>query len=179
MKFVYLTSVYKDYIKAFYGKQPLLAKMPYGEQMRQILMDSFGWNGAWESGLIPLGYDVETIVCNIKPLQQMWAKERGISWTIFNWAKEIPLQQIKESEAEIVLGDVGTGVDNHWLKELRDMCPSVCLVLGYSGSPSFNIRTLQSYDAVITCTKSLASRFRREGCCALYMRHAYNAKVLD
>jgi len=178
MKFVYLTDIYPSYVTAFYARRSGLADQPYATQLAALAADAFAWNGAWEPALAPLGYEIREVFLNVEPLQRAWAKEQGVPWAPTQWRTEVPLLQLKPFQAEILFIDAPLSFDRSWLDRLRQNCPSLRLVLGFSGSAAYDLDTLRACDAVLTCTRSYADFFRMEGCRAFYLRHAFNPAVL-
>lgn len=179
MKFAYLTTVYPSYAEAFCGRnQDGLADRPYATQLAALATDTFGWNGAWGPALAPLGYEVLEILSNIRPLQQSWASEHGVAWRPDRWRTEIPYLQLRSFQPDVLLMDDPRAFDRNWLIQLRERCPSLKLILGFCGSPAYDLDTLQACDAVLSCIKPHVDFFGREGCRSFLLRHAFNPAVL-
>jgi spore maturation protein CgeB len=178
MRFAYLTRVYPQYARLFYAARPALSRASYREQLAALQEDAFGWNGAWAPALQPLGYETCEILSNVGPLQRAWALENGVAWPRVSSRAEVPLSQLKNFRPDVLLLDDPRSFDRHWLKRLREACPMLRLVLGYSGSAAFDLGSIREYDAVLSCTLGYVEFFRRQGCRAFLLRHAFNPEVL-
>jgi len=77
-----------------------------------------------------------------------------------------------------VLNDFNT-FGTAWLRELRDVCPSVRLAVGWCGIPVASMEPLRGYDIVLTSSPVLLEQFREPGCGLNYCEHAFDPRVLD
>jgi spore maturation protein CgeB len=178
LKLAFLTFLYPDYIASLYARRPGLAQSSYDSQVKVIADDSFGWNGAWEAALRPLGYEVTEIYSNVEPLQRAWVQEQQGEWARLNWVTETTFAQLKSYRPEILFIDDPRTFDHRWLARLRQDCPSLRLVIGFSGSPAYDVNNIRAYDAVLSCKKGYVDFFNQEGCQAFYLRNAFNPGVL-
>lgn len=178
MKLAYLTFIYPTYTTAFYARQPELARQSYETQRSALASDFFAWNGAWSTALPPLGHEVVEIYSNVEPLQRAWVKEQRGSWSSSKWITDTAFAQLKSYDPEVLLIDDPRTFEPQWLMRVRENCPSMRLILGFSGTPSYDLDTVKAYDAILSCTKAYVDLFNKEGCKAFYLRHAFNASVL-
>lgn len=178
MKFAYFTEMYPSYVTAFYARRPGLADQPYATQLAALAADAFAWNGAWGPALAPLGYEVLEVFPDVEPLQRAWATEQGASWPPTQWCTEVSILQLKSFQPEVLFIDDPRSFNRSWLSRLRQACPSLWLVLGFSGSAAYDLDTIQACNAVLTCARSYVDFFRMKGFRAFYLRHAFNPAVL-
>lgn len=179
LKLAYLTFLYPTYLASLYARHPGLAERSYDSQLDVVDADSFGWSGAWGPALLPLGYEVAEIYSNVAPLQRAWVREHYGKWSASKWITETTFAQLKFHQPEILFVDDPRTFDSRWLAELRQNCPSLRLVIGFSGSPAYDLDNIKAYDAVLSCTKAYVDLFKKDGCQAFYLRHAFNPAVLS
>lgn len=178
MKLVYLTTLYTSVISDFYGKLPARARMSYSEQRADLDRQGYGWTGAFGPVLRGLGYEVLEVSANVEPIQRLWARENGVAWPIASWKKDIALAQVKAADPEIILCDNPVLFDRTWLEQVRAVCPSLRLILGFTGTASNVLDTLRCYDAVLSCMRFQQEGLERQGLRGFRFRHAFNRQSL-
>lgn len=179
MRVLVIFRVFTDYWKWFYARHPSLAEMSYAEQKAALDRDAFGQMAVWEEVLPPLGYEVLAITPHIHPKQMAWARERGLNVTAVNWMPKIALEQAKAFQPDIVYDIDNLKFPTGWRQELREACPSIRAMLGYYCAPIQHEVEFQGYDAMITCVKEWAERFRAMGFPCYLMSHCFNPRVLE
>ena len=176
MKFLYLTQIYSAYNDLFYSRCPKLIEASFEEQRISFAKDAFSWNGVWESVLEPYGFEVTQIICNALPMQKAWAKENDCAIDEKNLPK-FTLEQIKFFQPEILFAGVPRSFDRHWIKKVREECPSVKKILFYVGTSSFDASTLRECDSVLVPTKWWRDEFISKGISSYFLPHAFNKNV--
>ncbi|MDB4982836.1 MAG: hypothetical protein JWM82_3588, partial [Myxococcales bacterium] len=179
MRFLKVTTFYEDYLSQLYGRRPALATMPYGEQQRALLWDCFGWADFFQNELTPLGYDATELVINAEPLQRAWASEHGIAFPAIDWPHEIAFEQIRRINPEILFLDDTPKFPLAWIERVRAHCPSLRLLLGWSGAPSPPSEAIAAYDAILSCVPELVAGFAERGKKAFHLNHGFDARVLE
>ena len=179
MKLVKITTAYSLYLKKFYLKNPKIKSETYKKQKAALDYDSFGLSDYWKNALEPLGYSVTEILANAEPLQKKWAEENGVKYSENNWLLDITESQIiKESPDILFIVDYSTFKYN-WIKEIREKCPCIRLVLGWCGAP-FNDKTVfKAYDVVLSCIPELVFQFQKMGHQSEHIHHAFDPRILD
>jgi spore maturation protein CgeB len=179
MKLFRLTSYYKVYIEDFYGRHPALERQSYGQQKAALNYDAFGEGDSWTWALASLGYEVMEVTANIEPLQKAWAGEHGLTFTADRWLWDVVLAQIKEFQPEVLFIDDYSTFSRQWVTEVRQVCPSIRLVLGWCGAPFQDPGVFQAYDVVLSCIPELVDRFRSMGHKSFHLNHAFEPRLLD
>jgi spore maturation protein CgeB len=178
MKLFRLTSFYTEYIRDFYAQRPSLEGQSYARQKAALDYDAFGEGDSWAYALTALGYEVMEVTANIEPLQQAWAREHGTAFTPDRWLWEIVSAQIKAFQPEILfIADYAT-FSRQWLRELRQVCPSIRLILGWCAAPFPDPGVFQAYDVVLSCIPELVDRFRVMGHTSFHLNHAFDTRIL-
>ena len=179
MHFTFLTALYSSYVDAFYAARPGLARQTYAQQKSALDRDGFGWNGAWEPALRPLGYEVQSLYANVEPLQRAWATEQSIAWPGLGWMEIIARRQIEMFCPDILLLDNLSLFRRPWLERGRVTCPRLRLILGYSGVYLPDFETVKASNAIFSCARRSVEYFRQGGGRAFLLRHAFNAEMLE
>ena len=179
MRFLKLTSFYPAYIQDFYAKRPALDGESYARQKAALDYDAFGEGDSWSYALTPLGYEVMEVTANIEPLQKAWAGEHEINFTPDRWLWDIVSAQIKQFQPTLVFIDDFSTFSCQWLRELRQVCPSIRLILGWCGAPFQDPGVFQAYDVVLSCIPELVDRFQLMGHKSFHLHHAFETRVLE
>jgi spore maturation protein CgeB len=178
MKLFRLTSFYPVYIQDFYAKRPALEGQSYARQKAALDYDAFGEGDSWFHALTPLGYEVMEVAANAAPLQKAWAGEGGIAFTPDRWLWDIVSAQIIKFQPTLVFIDDFSTFSRQWLRELRQVCPSIRLILGWCGAPFQDPDVFQAYDVVLSCIPELVDRFRSMGHTSFHLHHAFDTRIL-
>ncbi|NMC31922.1 MAG: methyltransferase, TIGR04325 family [Veillonellaceae bacterium] len=179
MKLVYLTTCYPIYINKFYEKNPELLRMSYSEQEKSLDYDAFAWADYWTHALQPLGYEVMGIRANVQPLQYAWTQEYGTQSPITNWVLDVPVEQIRRFKPDVLFMDEYSAFSRQWLENIRQVCPSIRLVLGWCGAPYQDASVFKGYDVVLSCVPELVEEFRAMGHQSVHLNHAFDPRILD
>jgi len=178
MKFIKLTTNYPQYTQDFYSRHVGLEKAPFAQQRAMLEADAFGGNGGWGPALEALGHEYVEIVANVRPLQKSWAVEYGAPWSEVSWKTSVPCFQAEAFKPEIVFMDAPRDFDVAWLKHLRERCPSIRLILGWSQSPCDEFDVLRYYDALLSGSHFMLDHYSKKGCRTAFLRLGFNRKVL-
>jgi len=179
MKLFKLTSFYQAYIQDFYATRPALEGESYARQKAALDYDAFGEGDSWSAALTPLGYEVMEVAANIESLQKAWAGEHGITFTPDLWLWDIVSAQIKAFQPEILFVADYSTFSGQWLRELRQVCPSIRLILGWCGAPFQDPGVFQAYDVVLSCIPELVDRFQLMGHKSFHLHHAFETRLLE
>lgn len=179
MRFMRIGSVYPACWRQFYARRPELQNKPYAEQLASFFYDSFSQSDSYSHYLRALGYECEEVIANIEPLQKQWAKENGVPWNVETFVGQHPLEMARRFRPEIVfLNDFST-FGTKWVEELRSICRSVRLVVGWCAIGVNDLTPLRGYDIVLTSSMTLLRAYRDAGLNAEFLRHAFDPRVLD
>ncbi|HVF44085.1 MAG TPA: glycosyltransferase [Pyrinomonadaceae bacterium] len=179
MRLLKIGVYYKTYLEQFYARRPGLAAAPYAEQHAALIGDCFGSSDFWTRELSKLGYETCDLVINAEPLQRAWAAERGVAFDEGGWLFGITEAQVKEFRPDVlVVADYST-VTAAFLRRLRDVCPSLRLVLGWCGAPYGEGSVFGEWDVVLSCVPELVSHFRDAGHRSRHVNHAFEPRVLE
>lgn len=179
MKITRIATVYHGYLPKFYSKRPGVEERPYSEQRAELDKDAFGWSDFWTTALIKAGFEARDFLCNVMPLQKAWASENGIKFSDQGWALEIARAQVLSSRPDVLFVDDYEVFTAPFLRELRESCPSIRLVLGWCGAPYRDASIFHAYDAVLSDTPELVEDFLAKGHISYQQKHGFDARILD
>src|SRR6201986_2042304 len=160
MRLLKIGVYYKTYLEHFYARRPGLASDTYAEQHAALIGDCFGSSDFWTRELSKLGYETCDLVINAEPLQKVWASERGLAFDEGDWLFRITEAQVKEFRPDVLIVADYSTVTAAFLRRLRDVCPSIRLVLGWCGAPYGQASVFGEWDVVLSCVPELVSHFR-------------------
>lgn len=179
MRLLKVTTDYEQYLRQFYRRHPLLALEPFDRQRRRLLDDFFGWADFYQHALRPLGYDAHELVVNAEPLQRAWALEHGVPFPDADWVFELAYHQVTRVDPEILFLDDTSTFSLPWIERVRRDCPSLRLVVGWSGAASDHRGALGAYDAVLSNVPEIVVALREGGKRSFHLHHAFEPRVLE
>jgi spore maturation protein CgeB len=179
MKIFKATTAYSSYLNQFFQKNKNLSSKSYTEQSSFLFYDAFGWADFWEKSLAPLGWSVFEVVANAKSIQTTWAKEKGWQIPTKNWVPDILARQILLYQPEILFLEDHTLLTAIEIKELREKCKSIRLVVSWCGAPYKNTNFFSQHDLVLSCVPEIVARLNNLGCKSERMDHAFYPGILQ
>ena len=175
MKLAKVTTVYPRYAQRFYATRPGLSERPYAEQKAALDLDGFGWGDFWSRAFNKRGWQALDLVAGIAPLDQAWARERGLSDAS---PLAVASDQVRRFAPDLLWVDDYNTYTSAWIEELRQSCPSIRFVLGWCGAPYADAGAFKAYDLVLSCVGELVADFQAQGLSALRFDHAFEPDLL-
>jgi len=179
MRLLKIGVYYKTYLEQFYARRPGLADAPYAAQHAALIEDCFGSSDFWTRALSKLGYETRDLVINAEPLQTAWAAERGLAFDEDGWLFEITTAQVTDFKPDVLLVADYSTVTAAYLRHLKEVCPSIKLVLGWCGAPYDDGSVFGECDVVLSCVPELVAHFREAGHRSRHVNHAFEPRVLE
>jgi hypothetical protein len=179
MRLLKLGVYYTTYLEQFYARRPGLAAESYYVQHAALIDDRFGSSDFWTLAISRLGYETRDLVINAEPLQRAWAAERGLTFGESDWLFGITEAQVKDFHPDVLIVADYSTVTAAFLRRLREVCPSVRLVLGWCGAPYDDGSVFGEWDVVLSCVPELVAHFRENGHRSRHVNHAFEPRVLD
>ncbi|AFY72034.1 hypothetical protein Pse7367_3811 (plasmid) [Thalassoporum mexicanum PCC 7367] len=179
MRLIRISTNYPAYIQNFYGQRSALATQPYAQQYQTLMADCYSWADFWTQAFGKLGYEVWEPVGNAEPMQKMWAQENGVSYEPKTWLTDIVAAQVKQFQPDLVLVNDYATYSRSFFTHLRQICPSIRLVIGWCGAPYSGYENVfKAYDLVLSNIPSFVTDFRTQGHKCEHMHHAFNPAIL-
>lgn len=179
MRLLKIGVYYSAYLEQFYVRRPGLATQNYSAQHTALMDDCFGSSNFWTSALEKLGYQTCDTVANAEPMQKMWATEQGISVDEANWLFEITAAQIKAFRPEVLLVADYSTITAEFLRHVKNLSPSLRLVLGWCGAPFRDGSIFKECDIVLSCVPELVAHFQQNGHRSHHVNHAFDRRILE
>jgi len=179
MRLLKIGVYYKTYLEQFYARRPGLAADTYAEQHAALIGDCFGSSDFWTRELSRLGYETCDLVVNAEPLQRAWAAERGLAFDEGDWLFGITAAQVGDFKPDVLLVADYSTVTAAYLRHLKEICPSIKLVLGWCGAPYDDGSVFRECDVVLSCVPELVAHFREVGHRSRHVNHAFEPRVLE
>ena len=178
MRLLKLGVYYPTYLRQFYADRPGLAGQSYTAQHAALIADRVASSDFWTSALTRLGYDTCDTVANAEPLQRQWAVEQGVPFDD-RYLFEITRAQVLAFRPDILLVADYSHFGPAFLRELRQQCPSLRLLLGWCGAPYRDLQTMRAWDVALSCIPEMVDEFRTAGLDAVHVNHAFDPGLLD
>jgi spore maturation protein CgeB len=179
MRLLRLNSVYPDYWKSFYSLHPEMETKSYVEQLEALFYDAFYQSDSFSYYLKKLGYECEETIANPLPLQKQWAKENDYPWHPHDFERRHALEMARRFQPEIVFLNNYLVFNGDWVRQMKEACPKVRLVLSWCAVPLASTDALREYDVVLTSSPALLSNFQSAGYNTVLLRHAFDPRFLD
>lgn len=175
MRLLRVTTLYPEYLDAFYAARPGLDREPYDVQRARLDEDFFGWADSWPRALAPLGWEMRQIAINATPLQRAWAAAR-LPRRASRAPGAIAVAQAREFRPDLLWYDHD---DATLLRAIREAAPSIRGVAGWTGSAIGRRDAWNGIDLMLSCAPEAVERCEREGLKAAVLAHAFDPRVLD
>ncbi|WP_254563462.1 glycosyltransferase [Oscillatoria sp. HE19RPO] len=177
MKIFKITTAYPLYLNKFYAKHPELTIKSYAEQKASLDYDAFSWPDFWSNALTPLGYEMMEVTANIQSMQTAWAKENGVKFKKHNWIQNIAFEQVKKFQPTVLFVQDYVTFSSQWLRELKQSCSSIKLILCWVGSAIPKTDLFKNVDLLLSCAPESIEYFRRVGFRAEHLNHAFDFRI--
>jgi spore maturation protein CgeB len=170
---------YPAFLDRHYAERLGLADAPYDVQWRALMDRFFGTSDAYSHYLGVLGHDAHEVVVNCEPMQQAWARERGIRvgkrLGLFQ-DRSLVLAQAEEFRPDVVYVQDLNALGARLLRALRAHSR---LLVGQIASKAPPARRLAPFELVLTSFPHFVPRFREQGIASEYFRIGFDPRVLD
>jgi spore maturation protein CgeB len=179
MRFLILDTCYPAFLRAHYARDPSLSRRPYAEQWRALMDTFFGTADSYSNALAQLGHDAHELVANCAPLQDAWARERGlrsVSGPFRTRQERIVLAQAREWNPDVVYVQNLYAFSGRLLDRLRRGGARIVGQIAITPPPP---RRLRAFDLVLTSFPHLVERFRAQGVDSAYLRIGFDPRVLE
>jgi spore maturation protein CgeB len=179
MRLLKLGTYYHTYLQNFYAKQPELKTQSYAVQHKELIEDCFGASDFWSKALNKLGYETIDLIANAEFLQKSWANGNEVKFDENNWLFEIATAQIKKFRPDILFIADYTTFSAEFIKNIRRICPSIRLILGWCGAGYYDVSVFREWDIALSCIPEMVADFNEKGICSYHINHAFAPRILD
>lgn len=160
IRFLKITTNYPAYIDYMVKAHPIFTSIKYKEVLNDYFYDAYGWSDFWKINLEATGnFECEEIIMNAEFLQKKWAEENKVKFSDLNWKNEIVVEQIKQFKPD-VLFLVDQYNDNSISEKIKQLVPSIKLLLGWDGILWHKPKTFEYTDVILTPVKETVSFYK-------------------
>ena len=111
--------------------------------------------------------------------KKTWAIEHGIQVEESNWLEQITIEQIKRFKPAILFLEHHSILTSSCLNELKQICPSIKLIISWCGAPYQDKAIFKNHDLVLSCIPELVEQFREMGHQSEHLNHAFDPRILN
>ena len=179
MKFIKISTYYRDFLKDYYSRYQEVMKLDYAGQYSHLMEQRFAWSDNYGRLLAQKGVDTMEVVSNAMPMQKAWTKENGIKGDLS--LEQIVFKQIKTFKPEVVYFQDSITFTSEFIKEMKQKSPSIQLVIGNLCAPfsSSQIEHFQSFDYFTVCSPLFRDSLHKYGIKSILIPHAFDRRILD
>jgi spore maturation protein CgeB len=178
VRILIVDTCYPAFLDSHYAERPDLANAPYDVQWRALMDRFFGTCDSYSHFLGTLGHEAHEVVANCKPLQHVWARERGVRpkkrLGLFR-ARPLLLAQAEEFRPDVVYMQDLNALGPEGLRALRARSQ---LLVGQIASEPPPGKQLAPFDLLLTSLPHFVSMFRAKGFPSEYLRIGFDPRVL-
>jgi spore maturation protein CgeB len=178
-RFLKISSVYSEFVRSF------VADLPADQNLSSAEIAARFARTAYVAILFPAhhmeahGYESHEIYMSLKPLQQAWARENGLSYTDSNWHKSIAIAQVRQLKPEVIFLQDLYVCDADFRRELRAVCPPHTRLIGWRGAPTEEYSQFRDLDLTLSCNPHYIERMREAGATAELLPLSFEPQMLD
>jgi hypothetical protein len=176
MRLQLLWVFYPAYLRKFYAANPDIAALPYAEQRDALLDDYFGWPPAVARRLAQRGHAVDIIIANAAPLQQAFARENNVAWSMHDYALAIPRVQVQRFQPDVLWTGSNFQYFGAYLRDLKRHCRAV---IAWTAAPLPLTLDLGGIDCMLTSHANFAATFRSRGLRCEEILPCFEPRILD
>lgn len=169
----------KEYLKYFYARHPIDAKVSYAEHLAILMADGSANADHIPQALSRMGANAYQFVVGDTNLTSKWSREAGISNQ--SSLEEIIVSQLASVKAEVVLLQPHSLVSRGFLRELRKKVKSIKLIAAFhcAATTELDLKCLENFDFVVTCTPHFEDMFKKHGLDTCLIYHAFEPRILN
>jgi spore maturation protein CgeB len=160
-----------------YRNNPQWMNLSYRQQQDVLFAEAFMYSNAMTSAMARMGHDVHEVVYDLRPMQETWAREQGISYRPESWQSDILLKQIEKLRPDVLYFQGTDLLPDEYRDRLKEIFPFLQLVVLYTGSSGF--KTLRNIDLLLLGIPATIDHYRAKGLNAQIVYHGFDARIHD
>lgn len=173
-RFLRLAGLY--YIgEELYRDRPQLGDMRYAQQQEELFAQAHVYSNGMTHALARLGNEVHEVVYDLKPMQETWAKEQGISYRPESWQTDILLAQIERLRPEVLYLQDTSVMPEAMRERIKERFPFIRLVLLFTGSSG--VKKIRHIDFLFVGVPAMVDGYRSQGLKTQLLYHGFDARI--
>lgn len=179
MRFLKVSTYYRDFLADYYTRNPNVGNQSYDEQYAHLMGQCFAWSDNYGRLLCEKGFDTMEIVANAQPLQRKWAEEAGLHASLS--LTDILLKQIEFFKPEVIYFQDSVSYSGDFVLRLRERLPSLKLCIGNICAPftTVQLESFKVFDYFTVCSPFFQKNLAQYGIESVIIPHAFDQRVLQ
>lgn len=179
MRFLKVSTYYRDFLADYYTRDPNVVNQSYDDQYSHLMGQCFAWSDNYGRLLSEKGFDTMEIVANAQPLQKKWAEEAGLPVNLS--LTDILLKQIELFKPEIIYFQDSVSYNGDFVKRLKEKIPSLKLCIGNICAPftTVQLESFKVFDYFTVCSPFFQKNLAQYGIESVIIPHAFDQRVLQ
>lgn len=166
-----------DYLRDSLNHKFSTSEISYSEQLTHIFRSGFGYGDSFARAMKKIGHDAYELITDLDVLQKTWANENGIDINKAPTRWHIFYKQLQLIKPDIVYIQGISCVPCTIRQQIKTQCPSVKLVIGYTGSVIF-FNQLQDLDLICASPPMMQQFYADKGLKTKLLYHWFDEAIL-
>ena len=180
IRFFKCSSFSPNYLEQFYAKNYENLGHDYTTHYTALMADCFGWADFWKLNLEASGrFECMEVVINAENLQKQWAREHSIKWSDAGWPLEILLAQVLDFKPHVLFTHDFATVTPAFRCRVRELTPSISLILGWDGVGHCNYLTFRGCDLMLAPAQHIVDDYQGAGLRSCLFKLGFEASILS
>ena len=179
MKFLIVDALYAQNLDAFYIARPEQKKLPYAQQLTEVVNDSGTCAAGWlvhELNQMQ-GLTASAVFANAPVLQQRWASEVGLQFDEADWLHDILHAQIQAARPDVLVVFPTTLLRAGFIDHVKLSCPWLQFVVAWDGVGAHSEYLIKEYDLILSCLEHSTAFYRARGKQAATLATGFNLQL--
>ena len=179
MRFIKISSYYRDFLNDYYSRFPEVIKLDYSGQYSHLMNQYFSWSDNYGRLLAQKGMETMEVVANALPMQKAWTKENGLKNDLSS--EEIICAQIEYFKPEVVYFQDSIIYNGSFIHKLRAKFPFIRLITGNLGAQfsSSQIEDFKAFDYFTVCQPVFIEILKKHNIESVLIPHAFDRRILE
>jgi len=179
MKFLKISSYYRDFLNDYYDRFPEIKLLDYQEQYSHLMNQYFAWSDIYSSLLAQKGMKTMEIVANAMPMQKSWLKENNLKSDLS--VIEIVCKQIELFKPEVIYFQDSITFNGAFIERLKSQYSFIRLIIGNICSPFYSsqIEDFKAFDYFTVCSPLFRENLKKYGIESVVIPHAFDKRILE
>jgi spore maturation protein CgeB len=179
MRFLKISSYYRDFLNDYYSRFPEVVKLDYAGQYSHLMSQYFAWSDNYGRLLAQKGMETMEVIANALPMQKAWAKENGLNSNLSS--EEIVCSQIEYFKPEVIYFQDSITFNGVFINRLKSKFPFIRLIIGNICAPfsSSQIEEFKAFDYFTVCTPLFRESLGKYGIKSVVIPHAFDKRILE
>ncbi|MFZ4795653.1 MAG: hypothetical protein ACOYLN_16140, partial [Blastocatellia bacterium] len=135
MRIQRIATLNPTYLEQFYTPERQSRLESYAKNHSDLMYDCVGWADYWSVALRKQGIEMDEVAGNARPLQELWARENGVTYSNENWMLDIVSAQVERYKPDVLFFTDYWNFPSAFIRQLRSNIRSIRSVVIWCGAP--------------------------------------------